>query len=115
MATQAHTMWMHGHSVQVQSPDKFSVERYGFYARMGNAKELDTTYWFHFAIPTPVNMNDEPLGVKSITIRFRTSGPDRHTVHVVAVHVYDGEVVSPQRFRVSRSSLTLHWTRHNRV
>jgi hypothetical protein len=28
---------------------------------------------------------------------------------------YSQSCVSPQRFRVSRSSLTLHWTRHNRV
>ena len=96
MASQSHAMWIHGHSVQVQSPDKLSVERFGFYARIGKAKQVDTTYWFHFSIPTPVSVDNEPLGIKSATIRFRTSGPDGTTlymtVRVIAVHVYDGEV-----------------------
>jgi hypothetical protein len=89
-------MWIHGHSVQVQSPDQLSVERYGFFTRIGKAKKVDTIYWFHFSIPTPVSVGEEPLGIKSATIRFRTSGSSGKTlymtVRVVAVHVYDGEV-----------------------
>ena len=96
MNSASHIMWVHGHSVQVQSPDRLSVERFKFYARIGNAKKLDTTYWFHFSIPTPVRVSDEPLGVKSVTIRLRTSDrtskTNYMTVRVVSVHVYGGEV-----------------------
>lgn len=92
MTTQAHTIWVHGHQVQVQNPEYFSIERLGFNTRIGKAKVIDATYWFHFAIPTPVQVGAEPLGIKSVTIRFRTSGPDCQTVRVVSVHVYDAEV-----------------------
>jgi hypothetical protein len=47
-----------------------------------------TSNWFHFAIPTPVIINDVRLRPSSVILRFQTSSTD---AIVRDVHVYDGE------------------------
>ena len=83
----AQAMWSHGHSMQIEYPDRIrSVSRARFSMRVeGNS---NTSNWFHFAIPTPVIVNDNRLSVGSVMIRFR-SASDKAFVH--AVHIYDGE------------------------
>ena len=82
----AHAMWVHGHSMEVEYPNRLSLaKRMGFYIRT-RGKPF-TGNWFHFAIPTPVIVDGKPLLVGSVMIRFRT-GPGA-SVH--AVHIYDGE------------------------
>ena len=82
----AHAMWVHGHNMQVEYPDRLTLEkRMGFYIQV-RGKPF-TGNWFHFAIPTPVIVNQKRLRVGSVMIRFRT-GPGA-SVH--AVHIYDGE------------------------
>ena len=83
----AHAMWIHGHSMQIEYPDRVdSVRRAGFYIRIEGKPGMGN--WFHFAIPTPVMVNDNRLRVGSVLIRFRTGSGD---AFVSAVHVYDGE------------------------
>ncbi|MDR4484418.1 MAG: DUF6623 family protein [Nitrospirales bacterium] len=86
-STLAQAMWSHGHSMQIEYPDRIqAVWRTGFYIRVeGNS---NTSNWFHFAIPTPVIVNDNRLSLGSVMIRFR-SASDKAFVH--AVHIYDGE------------------------
>ena len=83
----AHAVWIHGHSMQIEHPDRVdSVRRAGFYIRIDGKPGRDN--WFHFAIPTPVIVNDYRLRAGSVLIRFRTGSVD---ASVRAVHVYDGE------------------------
>ena len=81
----AHAMWIHGHSIRVEYPDRMdSTVRRGYYARLDG--KAGTRNWFHLAIPTPVIVEDNRLRIDSVMLRFRTSGAT-----VTAVHVYDGE------------------------
>ena len=85
----AHAMWVHGHSMQIEYPDRlYSIKRRGMYIRV-DAK-ANTTNWFHFAIPTPVIVNDNRLRADSVMVRFRmgSAEPDGW---VNAIHVWDGE------------------------
>lgn len=82
----AHAMWTHGHSVQVEYPGKGTVELKGFSSKyMSSGAALPN--WLHFAIPTPVIINDKRVRVGSVLIRLRTGGGGV----VKAIHVYDGE------------------------
>ena len=81
----AHAMWIHGHSIRVEYPDRLdSAVRKGYYARLDG--KAGTTNWLHLAIPTPVIVEENRLRIDSVMLRFRTSGAT-----VTAVHVYDGE------------------------
>jgi len=83
----AHASWVHGHSMQIEYPDRLNVMwRAGFYMRVEG--ELGTNNWFHFSIPTPVIVNDNRLRVGSVMLRFKTMSKD---AIVQDVHIYDGE------------------------
>ena len=77
--------WLHGHKVKVERPELARVWRAGFYGRVtGNAGSEN---WLHFAVPTPVIVDEQRLKVGSTLLRYRASG----AAHIHAVHVYDGE------------------------
>jgi hypothetical protein len=82
----AHAMWTHGHSLQVEIPTKGNVERKGFSAKYTSNSGASPN-WLHFAVPTPVIVNDARLKVESVLVRFRCGGSGR----VKAIHIYDGE------------------------
>ena len=85
--TLAQAMWDHGHSMQIEYPDRLhSSWRPGFDIRVEGTPNTDN--WFHFAIPTTVIVNEDRLRVNSVMLRFRT-GSNSAFVH--AVHIYDGE------------------------
>lgn len=80
-------MWSHGHGMVIEWPGNIRSEwRAGFFIRVVGSR--DTTNWFHFAIPTPVIVNDNRLRLDSVLIRFRSNSPG---ADVTNVHVYDGE------------------------
>ncbi|HEX8473518.1 MAG TPA: DUF6623 family protein [Pyrinomonadaceae bacterium] len=82
-------MWSHGHSMQIEFPDRVeSVWRAGFFIRV--VPRPNTDNWFHFAIPTPVIVDDNRLSVGSVLLRYRVGSA---VARVTAVHVYDGEVI----------------------
>lgn len=82
-----YASWIHGHSMEIEFPDRVTNLR-----RVGWGMTLDgksgTSNWFHFAIPTPVIINDVRLRVDSAMLRFRTGSVDAFVQHV---HIYDGE------------------------
>lgn len=81
----AHAMWIHGHSIRVEYPDRMDATmRKGYYIRLDG--RANTTNWFHVAIPTPVIVEGNRLQIDSVMLRFRVAGAT-----VTAVHVYDGE------------------------
>jgi hypothetical protein len=83
----AYASWIHGHSMQIEYPDRIaSQRRAGFYI---NIEGMPGTFnWFHFAIPTPVIINDVRLRADAVMLRFTTGSVD---AFVRDVHVYDGE------------------------
>jgi hypothetical protein len=95
----AHAMWIHGHSMQIENPERLaSVWRAGMYIRV-EGKPGNAT-WFHFAIPTPVIVNDHRLRALRVILQFRTSSAD---ASVRDIHVYDGETKIAQFNNVNLS------------
>jgi hypothetical protein len=85
----SYASWIHGHSMQIQYPDVLaSVVRLGYYILVEG--KPGTTNWFHFAIPTPVIVNDVRLRPDSVILRFTTGSID---AFVTNVHVWDGETL----------------------
>ena len=83
----AHAMWTHGHSMQVEFQDRvFSITRTGYCVAVEG--KPGSQNWFHFAVPTPVIVDDIRLKAQSVLIRFKCGSSD---AYVNAVHVYDGE------------------------
>ena len=83
----AHAMWIHGHSMQIEYPERLASQwRAGFSITVEG--KPSSTNWFHFAIPTPVIVNDVRLRADSVILRFKTASVD---AWVRDVHVYDGE------------------------
>jgi len=81
-----YASWIHGHSMQIEYPDRISYVR-----RIGWGINLvgwpGTSNWFHFAIPTPVIIDDVRLRIDSVILNFRTGSTDAWVRHV---HIYDG-------------------------
>lgn len=83
----SYASWIHGHSMQVEYPDRIASEwRAGFGITVEG--KPGTTNWFHFAIPTPVIIDDVRLRADKVMLRFKTGSVDAFVRHV---HVYDGE------------------------
>ena len=84
----AEASWVHGTAVTVEHPGHLgSVRRFGFFTRL--VGKQNTTNWFHFAIPTPVIVNNDRKVVGPCMLRFQTGGT---SAVVRDVHIYDGEV-----------------------
>ncbi|MFC1763495.1 DUF6623 family protein [Planctomycetota bacterium] len=81
-----HASWIHGHSMHIEYPDKIqSQRRIGYAFRIVGKSGL--TNWLHYAIPTPVIINDVRLKLDSVMLDFTTGSVD---AFVRDVHVYDG-------------------------
>jgi len=82
----SYASWIHGHSMQIEYPDRIAYQR-----RTGMSFDIEgksgTDNWFHFAIPTPVIINDVRLRASTIMLCFKTYSLD---AFVRDVHVYDG-------------------------
>ena len=82
----SYASWIHGHSMQIEFPDRVPYQR-----RTGMSFDIEgqpgTDNWFHFAIPTPVIVNDVRLRAARIILNFKTFSIDAFVRHV---HVYDG-------------------------
>jgi hypothetical protein len=102
----AHAMWIHGHSLQVEYPERLSkVERRGFSVRL-TSPSAGQPNWLHFAIPTPVIVNDNRLRVGSVLVRFKCG-----IASVKAVHVYDGETKIAAKDNLNLSPKQWHMER----
>jgi hypothetical protein len=98
-----HAMWTHGTSMAVEFPNQIeSSRRFGFFMRVVGSP--NTQNWFHFAIPTPVIVNNDRKSVGPVILRFVTGGA---SAVVRDVHVYDGEVriAAHQNVNLSGSQL----------
>ena len=85
----AYGSWIHGHSMEIEYPDRIETQvRRGFSHHVAGRPGTDN--WFHFAIPTPVIINDVRLCLDSIMLCFVTESVD---AWVRDVHVYDSEAL----------------------
>jgi len=82
-----YASWIHGNSMEIEYPERIASQQHvGYHFEVeGNP---GTSNWFHFAIPTPVIINDARLRVDAVMLRFTTASAD---AFVRDVHVYDGE------------------------
>jgi hypothetical protein len=82
----SYASWIHGHSMEIEYPDRIAYQR-----RTGMSFDLEgkpgTINWFHFAIPTPVILNDVRLQADSVLLCFWTGSID---AFLRDVHIYDG-------------------------
>lgn len=79
-----HACWTHGHSAHAELPEALDEQRYyGFYSLFRG--KPDTYNWFHFAVPTPVIVDNRRLALDSVMLLFWTDP----SVSVHAVHVWD--------------------------
>jgi hypothetical protein len=82
----SYASWIHGHSMQIEYPDRIPYQR-----RTGMSFDIEglpgTDNWFHFAIPTPVILNDVRLHAVRVMLCFKTYSID---AFVRDIHVYDG-------------------------
>jgi hypothetical protein len=83
----SYASWIHGHSMQIEYPDRIASQRRAGYSINVEGK-AGTSNWFHFAIPTPVIIDDVRLRADCVMLRFTTGSVDAFVRHV---HVYDGE------------------------
>ena len=84
----AEASWQHGTAVTVELPNNMeSVRRFGFFTRL--VGKPNTVNWFHFALPTPVIVNNDRKVIGPCMLRFQTGGVN---AVVRDVHIYDGEV-----------------------
>jgi hypothetical protein len=82
-----HAMWTHGTDLHVEvDANVESIRRFGFYTRV--VGRPNTTNWYHFAVPTPVIVSGNRLGICRAMLRLVTGGT---SAVVRDVHIYDGE------------------------
>ena len=92
-----HAAWIHGTSVHFENQSWAArALRRGFFTTVTPSNEAHIG-WVHFAIPTPVIVNNERLKAKSVMIRFTTGSH----ASIGAVHVWDGETTIYIRNQVS--------------
>jgi hypothetical protein len=102
----AHAMWIHGHSIRVEYPDRMDddTRRVGGYFRLVGC--ANTSNWFHVAIPTAVIVEGNRLRVDSVMLRFRASGASLTTVNVYdgqnIIASHDGLSLSPEDWAFER-------------
>ncbi|MDX2072069.1 MAG: DUF6623 family protein [Haliscomenobacter sp.] len=82
-----HASWTHGSGVQIENPENLKqVTRYAFFTKLVGKPGTGT--WVHFAVPTPVIVDNQRLKLESAMIRVRCNSTK---VCVANFHVCDGE------------------------
>jgi hypothetical protein len=82
----SYASWIHGNCMQVEYPEDLVRLEHDGWGTVVEGKP-GTINWFHFAIPTPVIINDVRLQADSILLSFATGSID---AFVRDVHVWDG-------------------------
>jgi predicted esterase len=85
-----HNCFVHGHCGQIENPDDIvSLRRRG--NRIAVEGRAGTENWLHFAVPTPVMVDDQRLRPGKVFLRYRASGGGSHPPEVNALHLWDGD------------------------
>ena len=82
-------VWIHGTSVQIENHSWAArSHRQGLFTTVIPSNET-TSGWVHFAIPTPVIVNNVRLKAQSAMVHFTTG----QQASIGSVHVWDGETI----------------------
>ena len=99
----AHASWIHGSSLHVENPAQMeSITRFGHATRVVGKR--NTTNWIHFAIPTPVIVDNYRNSVGPVILRFITGSTNTKVRDVLA---FDGERLIASHFGVNVSGSQL--------
>jgi hypothetical protein len=99
----AHASWIHGSSLHVENPAQLeSIKYFGHSTRIVGKR--NTTNWIHFAIPTPVIVDNHRNSVGPVILRFWTRSTNTMVRDVL---VFDGERSIATHFGVNLSGLQL--------
>ena len=82
---QDHILWVHGHSAEIEDPALASIERKRNSVRISGSQ--NSTNWLHFAIPTPIIVDNYRIQPVWLQFRYKTTGG----ASIYRVDVYDGE------------------------
>jgi len=86
--TVLQTMWVHGHSLQIEDLDALvSHWRSGFCLYVEG--KPDSLNWLHASIPTPASAGHHTVRIGAVMIKCCTMSND---AIVRDIHVYDGDI-----------------------
>jgi len=89
-------MWTHGTSVQIQDKAwETKAFREGHSTRVIPSGD-NNVGWLHFAIPTPVMVDDPPLKAQSALLRFG-AGPQASIIHFQVFHGIHKDAIYDQK------------------
>jgi hypothetical protein len=86
--TVLQTMWVHGHSLQIEDHDALVSHRRSGFCLYVEGKP-DSLNWLHASIPTPGSAGDRPRRIGAVMITGCTMSND---AIVRDIHVYDGDI-----------------------
>ena len=104
-----YEFWTHGVNVQIEYPDRIAGRteeeaaepRRSGWGTLVYQKE-NTTNWFHFAIPTPVIMNNQEANLRFIRLRAEIN----ETARIDMIHFrHDNRIILSREVNISNRSV----------
>jgi hypothetical protein len=104
-----YEFWTHGVNVQIEYPDRIvgitgnehAEPRRSGWGTLIYQKE-NTTNWFHFAIPTPVIINNQEATLKFIRFRAEIN----ETARIDRIHFrHDNRIILSREFNITNCSV----------
>ena len=104
-----YEFWTHGVNVQIEYPDrivgitgnKHAEPRRSGWGTLIYQKE-NTTNWFHFAIPTPVIINNQEATLRFIRFRAEIN----ETARIDRIHFrHDNRIILSREFNITNCSV----------
>jgi hypothetical protein len=104
-----YEFWTHGVNVQIEYPDRIvgitgnehAEPRRSGWGTLICQKE-NTTNWFHFAIPTPVIINNQEATLKFIRFRAEIN----ETARIDRIHFrHDNRIILSREFNITNCSV----------
>jgi hypothetical protein len=104
-----YELWTHGVNVQIEYPDRIVASTEADYAgprRSGWGtlvkQEKNTTNWFHFAIPTPVIIDNQEVALQFIRLRAEIN----ETARIDIIHFrHDNRIILSQDVNITNCSV----------
>jgi hypothetical protein len=104
-----YEFWTHGVNVQIEYPDRifgitgdeFAEPRRSGWGTLVYQKE-NTTNWFHFAIPTPVIINNQEATLRFIRLRAEIN----ETARIDMIHFrHDNRIILSREVNITNCSV----------
>ncbi len=104
-----YEFWIHGVNIQIEYPDRIvgmtgdglTEPRRSGWGTLVYQKE-NTTNWFHFAIPTPVMINDQEATLSFIRVRAEIN----ENARIDMIHFrHDNRIILSQKVNITNCSM----------